>query len=223
MTTIEERPVAEVGSPRKRSEDAHLITGQTQWTDNITLPGMLHLAVLRSPVAHGRISRVDVTAARERPGVVAAFSGADLADEWASGLPTAWTVSEDLKTPPHLPLATDKVRYVGDGIAVVAATSREAAADALESISFDLEPLPPVLDMEGALADGAPLVHEDVPNNRAFTYTEHHGDYTAARRRADVVVSRRFINQRLIPSAIEPRSIVAEPHPATGEYTLWSS
>ena len=222
MTAVEERPTQEVGSARKRSEDAHLITGQTQWTDNITLPGMLHLAVLRSPVSHGRINRVDATAARERPGVMAAYSGADLADEWGT-LPTAWTVSEDLKTPPHLPLATDKVRYVGDGIAVVAATSREAAADALEAIDFDIEPLPPVLDMEEALSDGSPLVHDDVPNNRCFTYTEHHGDYAAARERADVVVSRRFINQRLIPSAMEPRSVVAEPHSATGEYTLWSS
>ncbi len=124
---------------------------------------MLHLAVLRSPVAHARITRVDVTAARERPGVVGAFSGADLADDWGS-LPTAWTVSEDLKTPPHLPLATDKVRFVGDGVAVVAATSRAAAVDALEAIEFDFDAAsPPFVDMEAAMTDGSPLVHDDVP------------------------------------------------------------
>ena len=222
MTAVEDRPGLEVGTARKRSEDAHLITGRTRWTDNINLPGMLHVAVLRSPVAHGRITKVDVAGAREQAGVVAAFSGADLADDWGS-LPTAWTVSEDLKTPPHLPLATDKVRFVGDGIAVVAATSREAAADALEAIEFDIEPLPPVLDMAAALGDDSPLVHDDVPNNRCFTYVEQHGDYAATQERAEVVVRRRFINQRLIPSAMEPRAVVAEPHPATGEFTLWSS
>jgi carbon-monoxide dehydrogenase large subunit len=131
-------------------------------------------------------------------------------------------VSDDLKTPPHLPLATDKVRFVGDGIAVVAATSREAAVDALEAIEFDIEPLAPVLDMTAALADGSPLVHDDVPNNRCFTYTEHHGDYSATRERAEVVVTRRFINQRLIPSAMEPRSVVVAPTGAD-EYTMWSS
>jgi carbon-monoxide dehydrogenase large subunit len=221
MTAVEERPAREVGSARKRREDAHLLTGRTQWTDNITLPGMLHVSVLRSPVAHGRINRVDVAGARGVPGVVAAFSGADLADDWGS-LPTAWTVSEDLKTPPHLPLATDKVRFVGDGIAVVAATSREAAVDALEAIEFDIEPLAPVMDMTAAVADGAPLVHDDVPNNRCFTYTEHHGDYSSTRERAEVVVTRRFVNQRLIPSAMEPRSVVVEPTGAD-EYTMWSS
>ena len=221
MTAVEERPAREVGSARKRREDAHLLTGRTQWTDNVTLPGMLHVSVLRSPVAHGRISRVDAAGARGVAGVVAAFSGADLADDWGS-LPTAWTVSDDLKTPPHLPLATDKVRFVGDGIAVVVATSREAAVDALEAIEFDIEPLAPALDMTAAMADGSPLVHDDVPNNRCFTYTEHHGDYSATRGRAEVVVTRRFINQRLIPSAMEPRSVVVAPTGAD-EYTMWSS
>src|SRR5918996_4727618 len=145
MTAVEERPAREVGSARKRREDAHLITGRTQWTDNIALPGMLHVSVLRSPVAHGRITRVDASAARQAPGVVAAFSGADLADDWGS-LPTAWTVSDDTKTPPHLPLATDKVRFVGDGVAVVAATSAAAAVDALEAVEFEFDVLPPVLD-----------------------------------------------------------------------------
>jgi len=135
----------------------------------------------------------------------------------------AWTVSEDQKTPPHFPLAADKARFVGDGLAVVAATSREAAVDALEAIDFDLDPLPAVVDMEAAMAEGSPLVHDDIPANRCFTWQENHGDYAAAHERAEVVLKRRFINQRLIPSAIEPRSVVVEPTPATNEYTMWSS
>jgi aerobic carbon-monoxide dehydrogenase large subunit len=222
MTAVAEGRVNEVGKARPRREDAHLITGQTQWTDNITLPGMLHLAILRSPVAHATITNVDVSGALERPGVVAAFSGADFADEWGS-LPMAWTVSEDQKSPPHFPLTADKVRFVGDGVAVVAATSREAAVDALEAIEFDFETLPAVLHMEAAMTESSPLVHDDVPSNRCFTWQESHGDYAAARDRAEVVLKRRFLNQRLIPSAIEPRSAVAQPSPATNEFTLWSS
>src|SRR3712207_932955 len=125
-----EKAESVLGQPVRRKEDARLITGQTLWTDNVVLPGLLHMAVLRSPMAHARIARVDVAPARQRPGVVAAYSGADLADSWGS-LPMAWTVSEDQKTPPHMPLATDKVRHVGDGVAVVLATDPYAAADAL--------------------------------------------------------------------------------------------
>ncbi len=222
MSTVAEGRVAEVGQARLRSEDAHLITGHTQWTDNITLPGMLHLAILRSPVAHATITKVDVSGARERPGVVAAFSGADLAGDWGS-LPMAWTVSEDQKSPPHFPLTADKVRFVGDGVAVVAATSRAAAVDALEAVEFEFETLPAVVDMEAALVDGSALVHDDIPANRCFTWKESHGDYAAARSRADIVLKRRYINQRLIPSAMEPRSVVVQPSPATSEFTLWSS
>jgi aerobic carbon-monoxide dehydrogenase large subunit len=222
MTTLAEGAVPEVGQARRRSEDAHLITGRTLWTDNIALPGMLYLAILRSPVAHATITKVDVTAARERPGVVAAFSGAELAGDWGS-LPMAWTVSEDQKSPPHFPLTADKVRFVGDGVAVVAATSREAAVDALEAVEFEFETLPAVVDMEAALVDGSALVHDDIPANRCFTWQESHGDYAAARSRADVVLKRRFLNQRLIPSAMEPRSVAVQPSPATSEYTVWSS
>ena len=222
MTAVAEGRVNEVGQARRRREDAHLITGQTLWTDNVTLPGMLHLAILRSPVAHATITKVDVSAARERPGVVAAFSGADLAGDWGP-LPMAWTVSEDQKSPPHFPLTADKVRFVGDGVAVVAATSREGAVDALDAIDFEFETLPAVVDMEAAVGEGSALVYDDVPANRCFTWRESHGDYAAAKDRAEVVLNRRFINQRLIPSAMEPRSVVVQPSPATGEYTMWSS
>jgi carbon-monoxide dehydrogenase large subunit len=222
MTALAEGAVPEVGHARRRREDAHLLTGQTRWTDNITLPGMLHLSILRSPVAHATITKVDVSAARERPGVVAAFSGADLAGDWGP-LPMAWTVSEDQKSPPHFPLTADKVRFVGDGVAVVAATSREAAVDALEAIEFEFETLPAVIDMDVATTESSALVHDDVPANRCFTWQERHGDYAAAKDRAEVVLRRRFINQRLIPTAMEPRSVVVQPSPATGEYTMWSS
>jgi carbon-monoxide dehydrogenase large subunit len=206
----------------RRKEDARLITGQTQWTDNISLPGMLHLAVLRSPMAHARIVRVDVEPARQRPGVVAAYSGADLADSWSS-LPMAWTVSEDQKTPPHMPLATDKVRYVGDGLAVVLATDPYAAEDALEAIQVDYEPLPAVVDMQAAQADGGPLVHDDIPNNRCFTFRLDYGDFDATRGQAEVVLKRRFYNQRLIPNAMEPRAVVVAPTSPTGQTTIWSA
>jgi aerobic carbon-monoxide dehydrogenase large subunit len=224
MTDTVARTRPSIGQSLPRKEDARLITGQTRWTDNITLPGMLHAAILRSPVAHARINRVDVSAALERPGVVAAFSGADLADSWST-LPTAWTVSEDMKSPPHLPLATDKVRHVGDGVAVVVAEDRYAAHDAVEAIEVDYEPLPAVVNMESALRDDSPLVHDDVPNNRCFTYRGDYGDYEATKQRGDdvVVVERTFINQRLIPTAMEPRSVVASSTPGTDEITIWSA
>jgi len=223
MTATQDAPTRWVGRPQLRREDARLLTGQTSWTDNIRLPGMLHAAILRSPMAHARIVSVDVSAAQERPGVVAAFSGADLAGAWSS-LPTAWTVSSDMKSPSHLPLATDKVRHVGDGVAVVVATSRYAAADALEAIDVEYEPLPAVIDMEAALAEGSALVHDDVPGNLCFTWREDHGDYAATTTGDDVVVvRRRYVNQRLIPTPMEPRAVVASATPSTGEVTIWSS
>jgi carbon-monoxide dehydrogenase large subunit len=222
MTQTADKAESVLGQPVRRKEDAHLITGRTLWTDNISLPGMLHLVVLRSPMAHARIARVDVGPARQRPGVVAAYTGADLADSWST-LPMGWTVSADQKTPPHLPLATDKVRYVGDGVAVVLATDPYAAADALEAIEVDYEPLPAVVDMEAALSDGSALVHDDIPNNRCFTFRLDYGDFAATRERADVVVRRRFYNQRLIPNAMEPRAVVVAPATTTGQTTIWSA
>ena len=211
-----------VGARRLRKEDAKLVTGQTRWTDNIQLPGMLHMAVVRSPMAHARITGVDVSAALEQPGVIAAFSGADLAEEY-SGLPTVWTVTPDMATPTHLPLATDKVRYVGDGVAVVVARDRYSAADALEHVVVDYEPLDAVVDMEEALQGGT-LVHDDVESNLCFDFQMPTGaDIDETFAAADVVVERRFIQQRLLPTAIEPRSVVCEPIAAADEYTLYSA
>jgi len=212
----------EIGRARRRKEDAKLVTGQTMWTDNITFPGLLHFAVLRSPMAHARITGVDVSGARGLPGVIAAFSGADLADELGS-LPTAWPVTPDMVSPAHPPIAVDEVRYVGDAVAVVVARDRYSAADALEAISVDYDPLPAVTDMESALTAGSPLVHQDKGTNRCYDWPFAGGDYDAARAQADVVVSRRFIQQRLIPNAMEPRAVVVAPIAAAGEYTVYSA
>ena len=213
---------AQIGQSTLRKEDARLITGQTTWTDNLQLSGMLHCAVLRSPMAHARIARIDVSAALAQPGVIAAFTGADLAGEH-SPLPCAWPVTEDMKNPPHMALAVDTVRHVGDGVAVVVARDRYSAADALEHIDVEYEPLPAVVDMEAALAEGATLVHPDLGTNASFTWPFENGDLDAAFSGADVVVERRFVQQRLIPSAIEPRAVVVAPIAAAGEYTIYSS
>jgi aerobic carbon-monoxide dehydrogenase large subunit len=219
MTAQTQAPqVPELGRARARKEDARLITGQTNWTDNIVLPGMLHMAFLRSPHAHAKITSVDVSAAREQPGVIAAFSGADFADEQGS-LPCAWPVTPDIVIPAHPPMAVDEVRYVGEAVAVVVARDRYAAADALEAIEIDYEPLPPVLDIRTALDEGSPKVHE--AGNKSFEWTFANGDLDAAFRDAPVVLERTFRQQRLIPSAMEPRAVVASC--VGGEFTLWSS
>ncbi|WP_409467634.1 xanthine dehydrogenase family protein molybdopterin-binding subunit [Streptomyces sp. HC307] len=213
----------EVGRSRARKEDARLLTGQTTWTDNIQVAGLLHLAILRSPMAHARIDRIDVSPALERPGVVAAFSGADLADGLGS-LPCAWPVTEDIVLPDHPPVAVDEVRYAGDPVAVVVARDRYAAADALEAIDVEYTPLPPVLDLEAALADGAPLVHSDKGTNRCYVWPLKTGEaFDAVRDRAEVTLKRRYHQQRLIPNAMEPRAVVVTPLAASGEFTVYSA
>ena len=211
-------PAAELGRARPRKEDARLVTGQTNWTDNIVLPGMLHMAFVRSPMAHARITSVDVSAARAAPGVIAAFSGADFADEQGS-LPCAWPVTEDIVIPAHPPMATDEVRYVGEAVAVVVARDRYAASDALALVDVSYEPLPPVLDIRTALDEGSPKVHE--AGNKSFEWVFANGDLDEAFRDAEVVLERNYRQQRLIPSAMEPRAVVAT---CVGdEFTLWSA
>ena len=228
--TVTEQPSAgrsaEVGAARKRKEDARLITGRTMWTDNITLPGMLYLAILRSPLAHARITGVDVSAALREPGVVTAFTGRDVADTQGS-LPCAWPVAEDMVHPDHPPIAVDEVRHVGEAVAVVVARSRAAALDALEAVQIDYDELPVVLDMEQALGDGSALVHTDSGTNRSYTWVFDSAEagtgeaVGTAFESADVVIKRRYRQQRLIPAFMEPRSIVVDP---TGDvYTMWSA
>ncbi|GAA1820858.1 xanthine dehydrogenase family protein molybdopterin-binding subunit [Planosporangium flavigriseum] len=218
--------ITEVGSPRRRKEDARLITGRTMWTENVVLPGMLHLAILRSPVAHAKITRVDTSAALNEPGVVTAFSGRDVADVQGS-LPCAWPVTEDMVHPDHPPLAVDEVRHVGEPVAVVVARSRAAALDALAAIDVDYESLPVVLDLEAALTEDADLVHLDKGTNRSYTWifdsaeAGSGGAVGAAFDGAEVVIKRRYRQQRLIPAFMEPRSVVVDP---TGDqYTIWSA
>ncbi|MGH3158478.1 MAG: xanthine dehydrogenase family protein molybdopterin-binding subunit, partial [Streptosporangiaceae bacterium] len=211
-------PVAELGKARLRKEDDRLVTGQTNWTDNITLPGMLHVAYLRSPYAHARISSVDVSAAVNEPGVIAAYCGADFAGEQGS-LPCAWPVTPDIVMPAHPPMAVDEVRYVGEAVACVVARDRYTAADALAAIEIDYEPLAPVLDMRSALDDSSPKVHE--AGNKSFEWVFANGDLDAAFQGAPVVLERNYRQQRLIPSAMEPRAVVCSC--VGGEFTLWSA
>ncbi len=211
-------PAAQIGQARLRKEDARLITGQTNWTDNFRLPGMLHLAFVRSPFAHAKITRVDVSGALEQPGVIAAFSGADFAAEQGS-LPCAWPVTEDIQIPAHPPMAVDEVRYVGEAVAVVVARDRYTAADAVNAIDVDYEPLPPVLDIRTALEPDSPKVHE--AGNKSYEWVFANGDVEAAFRDAPVVLERTFRQQRLIPCAMEPRSVVAQW--SGDEVTLWSA
>jgi aerobic carbon-monoxide dehydrogenase large subunit len=211
-------PAAQIGQARLRKEDARLITGQTTWTDNLRLPGMLHLAFVRSPFAHAKITRVDVSAALEQPGVIAAFSGADFGAEQGS-LPCAWPVTPDIIIPAHPPMAVDEVRYVGEAVAVVVARDRYAAADAVTAIDVDYEPLPPVLDMRAALEPDSPKVHE--AGNKSYEWVFANGDLEAAFTDAPVVVERYFRQQRLIPSPMEPRAVVAQW--SGDEVTLWSA
>jgi aerobic carbon-monoxide dehydrogenase large subunit len=211
----------EIGKARARKEDAKLVTGQTTWTDNIQLPGTVHLAFYRSQAAHARITRVDLSGALERPGVLAAFTARDLGVD-AMTMPCAWPVTADIVMPDHHPLAVDEVHHVGDPIAVVVALDRYAAADALEGVDVDLEPLPAVVDMEAALRDEQPA-HTAKDTNRSYLWTLTSGDVDAAFRDAEVVVERRYIQQRLIPNAIEPRAVVVAPIAAADEYTVYSA
>ncbi|MDR3031657.1 MAG: xanthine dehydrogenase family protein molybdopterin-binding subunit [Kitasatospora sp.] len=217
-TDTQTQAAAEIGRARVRKEDTRLVTGQTNWTDNMQLPGMLHMAFARSPYAHARITRVDLSAARSMPGVVAAFSGADFAGEQGS-LPCAWPVTEDTVIPDHPPMATDEVRYVGEAVACVVARNRYEAADAAAAIDVDYEPLPPVLDMRAALADDSPKVH--AAGNKSFEWSLVNGDVDAAFRDAPVVIERNYRQQRLIPTAMEPRAVVCAP--SGTEFTMWSA
>ena len=212
-----------VGGGVPRKEDPKLLTGQGQFLEGLTLPGMLHAALVRSPHGSASINSVDVSAAAAAEGVVAAYSGADLADEWAAGLPMAWPVTDDIRIPDHWPVAQDVARYVGDAVAVVVATSRNAALDAAELVEVDYEVLDAVVDVEAALADGAPRVHESFDDNRSYTWVLTNGEVDEAFAKADVVVKERYTQPRLIPNAMEPRAVVAQPVPSTGDFTVWST
>ena len=221
MTEVIDASASVLGRPIKRKEDARLLHGQTNWTDNIQLPGTIHMAILRSPVAHAKITKLDVSGALQMPHVIAAYGAAELGDLNA-GVPCVWPVTDEIKMPAFPALAVDKVRHVGDCVAVVLATSAQAAEDALEAIDVDYDTLPAVIDMEAALAPGSALVHDDIATNECYVYNLG-GGYDEAAKNADVVVKRRFIQQRLIPAFMEPRAVVAAPIGMSDEITVWTS
>jgi len=224
MAAITELEVGRiVGTSPDRKEDAALLTGQAKFVDDMSLPGMVWMAVVRSPYAHARIANVNVDGALAHRGVIAAFSGEELAEEWQASLPCAWLPTEDTNQPNHRPLAVDEARYVGDGVAVVIAESRGEARDAAELVQVDYDPLPIVIDAQKALEDGSPLVHEEFGTNRCYTWNLAAGEVDEEFAKADVTVKERYRQQRLIPNAIEPRGVIVQPFPATGELTMWSS
>ena len=211
------------GSGIRRREDPRLITGRASYTDDIKLPGIVHAAILRSPYAHATIKSIDTSGAAGQPGVVAVYTGEDT-EGALNGLPCAWLIpNSDLKTPTHPAIAKDRVRYVGDAVAVVVAESRYEAEDALEHIEVEYEPLGVVINPKDAAQDGAPQLHDDVPNNIAFTWAVAGGDTDAAFAEADVTVSDTITLQRLIANPMEPRSAVAQWVDVTGDLTLWST
>ena len=222
MAVTEER-TSYIGQSVERKEDAKLLTGESRFVDDLTLPGMVWAAVVRSPYAHARITSVDLSKALEADGVVAAFSGADLEEDWKATLPCVWLVTEDTKQPFHRPLATDKARHQGDGVAVVLAESRALAKDAAELVEVEYEPLDPVIDPEAALADGAPVVHEEFGTNHCYTWTLKTDNADGVFADAPVTVKERYRQQRLVPNAMEPRGVLAQHLPAQDEYTLWSA
>ena len=226
MTVTDDRPTSVLGTRLLRKEDPALLTGEAKYCNDLNLPGALHLALVRSPYAHARIVSVDLSAALAAPGVVAAYSGADLAGLWAGPMPSAWAVTADMKNPAHYPIAIGKACYVGDGVACVLATSEVAARDAVELIDVRYEPLPAVVDLEEALSDRV-VIHDDLGTNKSYTWdlkiegTEGQVDQAFAS--AAYTVKERFIQQRLIPMAMEPRAVAAVPQPFGGDITIYSA
>jgi carbon-monoxide dehydrogenase large subunit len=224
MTVTEHPSAGVIGTRRLRKEDPALLTGEARYTNDLAIPGALHLGVVRSPYAHARITGVHLDAALQVPGVVAAYSGADLQGLWAAPMPCAWPVTADMKNPAHFPVAVAKAAYVGDAVAVVLATSAVAAADGVEAVRVDYEPLPAVIDLEDALSDRV-VIHDELGTNRSYTWDLKVGEDAVAAAFADAAhtVKERYVQQRLIPMAMEPRAVAAVPQPFGGDITLYSA
>lgn len=213
-----------IGSRRLRREDPALLTGEGRYTDDLQIPGALHMALVRSPFAHARILSIDTTEAAACAGVRAVYTAADLEDLWANPMPCAWPVTDDMKNPAHFPLAKDKVAYVGDAVALVLADSNAAARDAVDLVDVDYDPLDAVVDLEDALSDRV-VIHEDLGTNTSYTWNlELDEDAVAAAfRDAAHTVTGRFVQQRLLPMAMEPRAVACVPAPFGGGLTLYSA
>lgn len=215
-----------LGERIKRNEDPRLLTGRALFVDDIDLPGMLHVAFVRSPHAHARLLGIDASQALQRDGVVAVYAAGDLGDYWQHGpllVPPPPVEGMVFHERTQVPLAKDKVRHVGEAVALVVAVSRYVAEDAAEEVMVDYEPLPAVVDLEKALEPGASLVHEDVGSNMAAHVVQKKGDYEAARARADVIVRRRFWYDRGASAAIENRGVVAQWDSRAQKLTVWDT
>ncbi|HEV2855656.1 MAG TPA: xanthine dehydrogenase family protein molybdopterin-binding subunit [Thermoanaerobaculia bacterium] len=215
-----------IGTRTRRNEDPRLLTGRALFIDDLDLPGMAHVAFLRSPHAHARLDRIDVSRARQREGVIAVYTAEDLGDYWQHGpllVPPPPVEGMVFHQRTQVPLAKGKVRHLGEPIALVVAVSRYVAEDALVDIEVDYEPLPAVVDMEKALEPNASLVHEDVGSNMAAYVPQKKGDYEAAKAQADVIVRRRFHYDRGAAAAIENRGVVAQWDSRAQRLTVWDT
>ena len=219
-TTTAPKLKTHVGERIRRTEDPRLITGTACYLDDITRPGMLHAAVLRSPYAAARINSISIEDALALPGVKAVYVGKDV--ESVGGVPCAGSMP-DLRIPNHKILAGDRVYYVGHPVAAVVAKDKYIAADAIERIEVDYEPTELVSDPEEALQEGAVKVHPEYPDNVAFTFSQEGGDVEEAFRQADVIVKEKILVPRLAPLPIETRGVVAEYDEGSQELTIYSS
>ncbi len=208
----------------RRREDPALLSGESRFVADLVVPGALHAVLVRSTVAHARIRSIDVEQARAMPGVVAVFTGPELESEWAGPLPCGWPVTADMKAPAHLPLAVGKVNHVGDAVAVVLAESEYQANDAADAVVVDYDPLPAVVDIEDAVSDRV-VIHEDLGTNKSYKWDLSPDPDAVERAFAEAAhtVSGRYVQQRLIPSPMEPRGVLVVPQPFGGDYTVYSA
>ncbi|HEX4407435.1 MAG TPA: xanthine dehydrogenase family protein molybdopterin-binding subunit [Xanthobacteraceae bacterium] len=214
------------GAPVRRNEDARLLSGQALFVDDVELPNMMYAAFLRANVAHGRINAIDVTAARAREGVIAVYTAGDLEQYWAPGpvlVPPPPIAGVVFNARTQVPMAKDKVRHVGEALAVVLAESRYIAEDALNDIDVDIEALPAVVDLEQAVMADSATVHDDVRGNIAAHVRQTRGNYAAAKAKAAHVASRRFHYDHGASSPIETRGIVARWDARAGQLTIWDT
>jgi carbon-monoxide dehydrogenase large subunit len=214
------------GERIKRNEDPRLLTGQGLYVDDVDLPNMLHVAFLRSPYAHARINRIDVSAALERAGVIAVYTANDLGDYWKPGPllvspPPVKDIVFNQQT--QVPLAKDKVKFAGEPIVMVLAESRYIAEDALADIQVDYEPLEAVVDLEKALKNDGMIIHEEMGSNIAANVVQTKGNYEAAKKEAALVINRRFLYDHGCAAAIENRGVVAEWDARAARLTVWDT
>lgn len=224
MTTVQDAVPGVIGTRVLRREDPELLTGEGRFTDDLKIPTALWLGVVRSPFGRAKILSIDTSAAKAAPGVVAVYTAADLQSEWAGPIPSAWQVTPDMKSPAHYPLASGSANYVGDPVAVVVANSPKEAADAVGMVDVEYEQLPAVVDLEDALSDRV-VIHGELGTNVSYVWelNPNPDGIKAAFDNAAYVVKERYIQQRLIPAAMEPRSVAVVPSPMGGDYTVYSA